>query len=92
MLERVVTIYNQAGIHCRPSSTILTAITSDFPNTTFSLVDRDGEHELNSILSLISLGLQCQTKITLKVVGGDEENALQQIGDLFEFEFDFPPQ
>jgi phosphotransferase system HPr-like phosphotransfer protein len=45
---------------------------------------------LNSILALISLGLSCGTQVVVRVEGGDEENGLKRIGDLFEYEFDFP--
>ena len=46
--------------------------------------------ELNSILALISLGLSCGTQAVVQVEGIDEEKAIKRIGDLFEYEFDFP--
>lgn len=92
MQERVVTIKNQAGIHCRPSSAILTVIMNEFPNTKFVICSPDGETELTSILNLISLGLHKNQSVTLKVEGENEEAALSKIGDLFEYEFDFPPK
>ena len=45
-----------------------------------------------SILALISLGLVCGAQATLQISGPDEENAIREIGDLFEYEFDFPPR
>jgi len=92
MKEKTVKINNQAGIHCRPASAILNAI-SEFPDHEFIVYLPGREDtELNSILSLIALGLQCGDRITLRVSGADEENACNKIASLFEFEFDFPPR
>ena len=92
MKEKTVKINNQAGIHCRPASAILNAI-NEFSEHTFivSLAGRE-DTELNSILSLIALGLQRGDRITLRVSGPEEERACERISALFEFEFDFPPR
>lgn len=93
MKERVFTVRNKAGIHCRPSSVILNTINKEFPYHAFYVETSDGqETELNSILTLISLGLTVGTKAVLKAEGPDEEKAIRRIGDLFENEFDFPPR
>ncbi len=93
MKERIVTVRNKAGIHCRPSSVILNTINKEFPYHTFVIETSDGqETELNSILTLISLGLTVGSKAILRVTGPDEEKAIARIGDLFEYEFDFPPR
>jgi phosphocarrier protein len=93
MKERIVTVKNNAGIHCRPSSVILTAINKEFPDHRFQLLTADGcITELDSILALISLGLSKGTTVTLQVEGIDDDRAVKRIGDLFEFEFDFPPR
>lgn len=90
MKERIITVRNTAGIHCRPSSMILSTIQQKYPMHTF-LIERDGEEiELNSILNLISLGLACGSTAKLTVSGADEDKAVTEIGDLFEYEFDFP--
>ncbi len=92
MKEKTVKIKNQAGIHCRPASSILNAI-SDFPDHEFIVYLPGREDtELNSILSLIALGLQSGDQVTLRVSGPDEESACDKIASLFEFEFDFPPR
>ena len=90
MQERLVTIRNKAGIHCRPSSVILNTISKEFPDHRFEVISEGIPTELNSILALISLGLSCGTQVVLQVEGVDEEKAVQRIGDLFEYEFDFP--
>jgi len=93
MIEKKVKIYNKAGIHCRPSSVILTTIKTDYPDTNFTLT-KDGQPpmELNSILSLISLGLHHGNEALLQVEGPNEEEACAKIASLLENEFDFPPQ
>ena len=93
MQERLVTIHNKAGIHCRPSGVILNTIKNEFPDHFIEIVNPSGTHlEVNSMLALLSLELTCGTKALLRVEGIDEEKALQKIGDLLEYEFDFPPR
>lgn len=92
MEKRTICIRNSAGIHCRPASVILNAVNNDFPDTKVTLLASGESIEVNGILALISLGLCCGSKAELQVEGGDEKRALQEIGDLFEKEFDFPPR
>ena len=90
MQERLVTIRNKAGIHCRPSTVILNTISKEFPGYRFAVI-RDGvTTELSSILAIISLGLSCGTQAAVQAEGTEEEKAIKRIGDLFEYEFDFP--
>jgi phosphocarrier protein HPr len=92
MKEKTVKINNHAGIHCRPASTILNAL-NEFPDHSFVIIFPSREDtELNSILSLIALGLQRGDSLTLQVTGAREEIACEKIGQLFETEFDFPPR
>lgn len=92
MKERLITIRNKAGIHCRPSSEILNAINQNYPYHTVEIVSGGDTVEINGILALISLGLTCGSKAILRIEGPDEESAIAKIGDLFEKEFDFPPR
>ena len=93
MQERVIQVRNNAGIHCRPSGVILTTIKNEFPDHRIQLLTADGAvTEVDSILVLISLALTKGTCATLQIEGIDEERAIKKIGDLFEFEFDFPPR
>ena len=93
MKERLFTVRNSAGIHCRPSSVILNAINANYSGNTFFVATDDGQEiEVNSILTLISLGMTNGTQAMLRVEGPDEDKAIQEIGDLFETEFDFPPR
>ncbi len=91
MQKREFTVQNSAGIHCRPASMILNCASQEFPDVKLRVVSGDGEEaELNSILNLISLGLACGATGVLTAEGGNEEEALKKVGDLFEYQFDFP--
>ena len=83
MKTREITVRNRAGIHCRPSGEILNTLNKKYPDHTVTVIT-------GSILALISLGLICGAQATLQITGPDEENAIREIGDLFEYEFDFP--
>ena len=88
MLEKKIVIRNTAGIHCRPSSVII-AEKEKFQGTAFKVISENGTTDLNGILELLALGLQCGDEITLQVIGGDEDTAMNEIGALFAREFDF---
>lgn len=88
-MKKTVKVQNRDGIHCRPSSIILLAA-KEFPDCKFRVLTRKGESDLTSILSLISLGLECDDEVTVEVSGRDKEAACEKIASLFAFEFDFP--
>jgi len=90
MIERVVTIRNEAGIHCRPSSVIVkTAV--GYPGT-IRIQSKAGVADCRSIMGLLCLAMEKGTQITISVSGQDEERMSQELVELFETEFDFPPQ
>lgn len=93
MTSRIFTVRNKAGIHCRPSGVILTAIKNEFPGLVFEIETPDGEvTRLDSMLNILALGLGRGSQATLRVSGGDEAAAAERIAALFETEFDFPPR
>ncbi len=88
MQEKKVTIRNKAGIHCRPSSTIMMTA-AKYPGNQFIVIAERGTTELKSILDLLALGLQQGNQITLRVTGPDEAEACEKLAELFAAEFDF---
>lgn len=88
MVEKKTVVKNSAGIHCRPSSVILTEV-QKYPNHKFKVSCTAGESDLSSILSLLSLGIQYNEEVTISVEGENEEEVCQKIADLFAYEFDF---
>ena len=57
MHEKAIIVRNKAGIHCRPSSVILLAA-QEYPNHDFQIITNNGTCGLQSILDLLSLGIQ----------------------------------
>ena len=89
MVEKTTVIQNEAGIHCRPSTEIITTA-QKFPNTKV-FVEAKGERvELNSMMGLLSLGLTKGTEVKIIADGEKEEEVLDLMTGLFSFEFDFP--
>ncbi len=91
MTEKKTVVENKAGIHCRPSSMIMLAV-QEYPGCSISVRSTKGETKLDSILSLISLGLEKGDELTVAADGEDEAKACERIADLFAHEFDFPPR
>ena len=89
MLEKKIVIRNAAGIHCRPSSVIISE-KEKFSGVSFRVTGENGTTDLSGILELLALGLQCGDEVTLQVSGGNEAEALETMSALFEKEFDFP--
>ena len=88
MFEKKISIRNKAGIHCRPSSLIMSEV-EKFPGHTFSLISARGTSSLTSILDLLALGLQSGDSADLRVSGPQEQEAGEKIAELLEREYDF---
>lgn len=89
MIEKTATIRNGQGIHCRPSAKIVTEA-SRYPGE-ITVLAETGEADLRSLLALVSLGLQENSQIRIRVEGDDEEAVCARFVELFETHFDFPP-
>jgi phosphocarrier protein len=86
MIEKVVKIINNAGMHTRPASTIVKIAAkykSDF------IISKDG-FEVNgkSIIGVMTLAAEKGSELTLKFDGPDEEYLCREITDFFERGFD----
>lgn len=88
MVEKTVTIQNRAGIHCRPSSAILLAA-QEFPGCQLKVICAKGESEIDSILSLLGLGLEQGESVRICAKGKNEAAACVRLAELFANEFDF---
>ncbi|MBO5201633.1 MAG: HPr family phosphocarrier protein [Lentisphaeria bacterium] len=88
MESKTVIIRNKAGIHCRPSSAIMT-VAAKFPGHEFAATSSRGKVNLNSILDLLSMGLQKGDEVTIEVNGPNEKEACEKLAELFATEFDF---
>ena len=83
-------VKNNAGIHVRPSGVIL----EKMGNYTgqINITSNETEVELNSVMSLLTLGLMKGDEIEISVTGPDEEKTCLQVKDLMERIYDFPPR
>lgn len=88
METRTVEIRNKAGIHCRPSSAIMT-VAAKYPGHVITAESRRGKANLNSILDLLSMGLQKGDSVKIEVAGPQEKEVCEKLAELFATEFDF---
>lgn len=82
MIQREVTVRNQAGLHTRPAS-MLVRTASKFTADVF--LQRDN-YEINgkSVIGVMTLAAEQGATLTLIVDGDDEEAAADAIEALFE--------
>lgn len=90
MKEAKATIQNAQGIHCRPSAVIVKQASGYDGNITVST--ESGIANLNSIMELMTLELYPGVEVTIRVEGPDEDRVCQELVDLFQAHFDFPPK
>jgi len=90
MIEREATIRNGQGIHCRPSAVILKEVKGYEGEIT--IASGHGEARLESVMSLLGLGLDRGCRISIRVAGPEEEKMADKLVNLFEYDYDFPPR
>lgn len=82
MLERVVIIKNEIGLHARPAS-LLVKEASRFKSDTI-MIKKGNEYNCKSIMNVLSMGAKKGDEIILRVDGLDEEEAIEVLQDLIE--------
>ncbi|MEA2012271.1 MAG: HPr family phosphocarrier protein [Verrucomicrobiota bacterium] len=87
MTTKKVTITNEYGIHCRPSSVIV----KEALKYTGTITIKFGTMEttLSSMMGLLSLAIKCGDEIELFVDGPDEKETIKKFTDIFAKNFDF---
>lgn len=86
MIEKTVTIVNNAGLHTRPAATIV-KLASKYKCEFF--LNKDGLHiNGKSIIGVMTLAAEKGSQIALVFDGEDEEQAAQEIIDYFNRGFD----
>jgi phosphocarrier protein HPr len=86
MAERTVTIASAHGLHARPASLFVQAVTASGIPVTLT----KGEKTLNaaSILGVISLGIEHGDQVTLKADGDNADETLDKLVELLTTDFD----
>ena len=90
MVTKRAVIQNKAGIHVRPSGVIMQAVNGY--GGVVRLRTETMETPLDSVMSLIALGLFPGDWVEVSVAGPDEERMCETLVALFEKHFDFPPR
>jgi len=83
------TIYNEAGIHCRPSSHIIKTV-QGYSGRMRVRHTENGECDLSSMLDVMMMALTCGSEVEIEVEGPDEESQMAKVIELFETHYDFP--
>lgn len=86
MVKKTVTVKNEAGLHARPSSTLVKTASkfeSDFYISMYG-------YKVNgkSILGVMTLAAEFGAEMDIIFDGEDEKKALETISELFEKEFE----
>jgi phosphocarrier protein HPr len=85
IIEREVTVVNEAGIHARPSSEIVKTAAKFKAAITLSLdgLDVNGK----SIMGVMMLAAPCGASVKIKTDGDDAEAAMDALCTLFASKF-----
>jgi len=85
MKQRDIVVSNSLGIHARPAALIVK--TAMKFNSAVYLIKDGTKADAKSIMSIMILAAAKDTPITIQASGGDEEQAVHAIAELFEKRF-----
>ncbi len=85
MVEVVVAVTNQLGLHARPAA-LLVQRASKYKSDIF-LRKEDVEVNGKSIMSVMMLAVESGTELQIRAVGEDEREAVDDLIDLIESKF-----
>ena len=86
MSEREATVKNRLGIHARPSALLVQAAAKYVSEIT--LIKEGLEVNGKSIMGVMMLAAETDSKIRVRAAGPDEEEALDEIVRMIEGNFD----
>ncbi|WP_222439434.1 phosphocarrier protein HPr [Sporosarcina sp. BP05] len=84
MIEKQYTILGTAGLHARPASVLISAVSSFKSDVTLEYTGK--KVNLKSILGVMSLGVASGTTITIAADGEDEADAIAKVDAIMESE------
>ena len=86
MVEKLVTIRNELGLHARPAGALSQAANQFSAN----IYIQKGLMKVNakSIMGIMMLAASCGTQLTIRAEGPDEEKAVEALSKLVESGFD----
>jgi phosphocarrier protein len=86
MLEKLIVIKNETGIHARPASLIVKL--AQKYQSDIILVKNGNEYNCKSIMSILSTGAKKGEEMILKVSGNDSEEAFHSMTNILEKNLD----
>ncbi len=85
MISKTLEVTNEVGLHARPAATLV-KLAAKF-SSSIEINYKDRSADCKSILSLMSLRVKQGEFVDIKISGSDEEEAMVQIENLFENDF-----
>jgi phosphocarrier protein len=82
MKEQTFTVTEEAGIHARPAS-VLVSNASKF-SSEINLEYKDKKANVKSIMGVMALGIKKGEIIKITAEGADEEQAIEKLADLLK--------
>lgn len=87
MPSTTVKIGSTAGLHARPASAFVNAVTASAHDVTISFGDED-RVDASSLLSILTLGIEYGDEVTLHVDGDRAQETLNELGELLQQNLD----
>ena len=84
MAEKVFKVVDKTGIHARPA-TVLVSTASQFKSAV-TLVYKEKQVNLKSIMGVMSLGIPCGAEIKVMAEGEDAEETVQVLEEVMKKE------
>jgi len=85
MVERILLVENQSGIHARPSAAIVNCLSSY--NCSVKLETSTGKADARSIMEILMLRATLESEVKVIAEGEDEEAAVNALEHLFKDHF-----
>ena len=86
MIEKTQLIHNKLGLHARAAAK-LSHLANMFTADIYLIYNED-KVNAKSLLGILTLAASVGNEITLQANGGDEQEAIAAISDLFDRKFD----
>ncbi len=84
MLEDQIKIVNRLGLHARAAAQLVRLAGKFKSKITLQRADNSVVADAKSILSVLTLAASKNIELKIRVEGGDEEEAMQAIREIFE--------
>ena len=88
MLETVLTVQNELGLHARAAARLVHATSRFQSRITFYRLGRSEAIDGKSILGILMMAAACGSRLGVTVDGPDEQAALSAIKAMFQNQFE----